>query len=240
MGSFLTVVGFRVPKKENFISTRSHCDICGHELKLYEMIPIFSYLFQKGRCRYCKAKIDIMALFMEIFTGVLFAVAYYSFGFTLDILIALGIVCLLMIVIVSDLTYLIIPDGVLVFFSIYFIIVQIFNLGLKGALIKVLTGLLLFGIMYLIMLIGNKVFKRESLGGGDIKMMFVFGLVLEPLLGILTIFLGSLIALPMSFLLMMKNNDRVIPFGPFLLLALNLVYFMKIDTDMVVTFLGFK
>ena len=70
--------------------------------------------------------------------------------------------------------------------------------------------------MYTVMLIGNKALKKESMGGGDIKMMFVFGLVLEPLLGTLTIFLGSLFALPMSLYLMKRNNEKVIPFGPFL------------------------
>lgn len=237
MGSFYTVVGLRLPKGENFVNSNSHCDHCKHKLKLYDMIPLISYLFQKGRCRYCQKSIDILSSYIEFFTGVLFAVAFYSFNFSYELLIALGIVSLLMIIVVSDITYLIIPDEVLVFFSSYFIIIQILNLGWQGTVEKILTGLFLFAIMYVIMIIGNKLLKKESLGGGDIKMMFVFGLVLDPFLGILSLFIGSLIALPTSLLLLYKQNEKVIPFGPFLLISLTLIYFTKITTEIVLTWL---
>lgn len=237
-GSFYTVVGLRLPKGENFTTSHSKCDSCDNQLKLYEMIPILSYIIQRGKCRYCHKKIDIMLPLMEFFTGVLFSVSYYSFGLSYELLIALGIISLLIIVSVSDLNYLVIPDEVLIFFSIYFIIIQIFNLGLKGCLTQILIGLFLFTLMYLIMLIGNKMFKRESLGGGDIKMMFLFGLVLDPLLGTLSIFLGSLIALPISFLLLIKQKEKVIPFGPFLLIAFAIIYFTKITPNMIIKFLG--
>lgn len=237
VGSFLTVIGLRLPKNENFTTTQSHCDSCGHVLHLYEMIPIISYVIQRGRCRYCKAKIDILSTFVELFTGVLFALAFYIFGISYQLLIALGIVCLLMTVVVSDITYLVIPDELLVFFSLYFIIFQILDIGLFGALKHVLTGALLFGMMYLIMLIGNKTLKKESLGGGDIKMMFVFGLVLDPLLGTLSIFLGSVIALPISLILLHKQQEKVIPFGPFLLIALTLIYFSGLTTPMILEWL---
>ena len=68
--------------------------------------------------------------------------------------------------------------------------------------------------------------------------MFVFGLVLNPLIGILTIFIGSLIALPMSFISLYKTKDKLIPFGPFLVLAFTLVYFLQIDNMMIFKFLG--
>lgn len=238
MGSFYTVIGLRLPKKENFINSHSHCDSCGHELKLYEMIPVFSYVLQRGRCRYCNKKIDILSTYMEFFTGLLFAVAFYSFSFSYELLIALGLISMLIIIAVSDLTYLIIPDQILIFFSIYFLSINILNLGIFKGLLTILNGAFLFLIMYLIMLFGNKFLKKESLGGGDIKMMFVFGLVLEPLLGVLVIFLGSLIALPVSCLLLLKNKETVIPFGPFLLIAINLIYFMKISTQIILTFLS--
>jgi leader peptidase (prepilin peptidase)/N-methyltransferase len=239
MGSFYTVVGLRLPKKEDFIKGRSHCDKCKHELYLYEMIPILSYILQKGKCRYCHEKIDAMMPLMEFFSGLLFAVSYYSYGFSLDLLIALGIVSLLLIVMVTDLTYLIIPDEVLIFFSIYFIIVQFFRVGWKATLIHILTGLFLFAIMYLIMLLGNKLLHKESLGGGDIKLMFLFGLVLDPLLGVLSIFFGSLFALPISLVILIKQKERLIPFGPFLLMAFAFIFFTKITSSMVISFLGF-
>ena len=83
----------------------------------------------------------------------------------------------------------------------------------------------------------DKALKKESLGGGDIKMMFVFGLLLDPLLGTFAVFLGSLIALPISLILLKKEREKVIPFGPFLLLALTFIYFSGLTTPMILEWL---
>lgn len=240
LASFYTVIGLRLPRKENFITNHSYCDLCKHELKLYDMIPILSYLTLLGKCRYCHKKIDPLSTYMEIFTGILFALAYSIFGFSWELAIALGIVSMLIIVSVSDTNYLIIPDEILIFFSIYFIICQILNLGFKDAMIQVLSGIFLFLLMYSIMLIGNKVLKKESLGGGDIKMMFVFGLILNPLLGTVTLFIGSLLALPVSLILLQKKHENLVPFGPFLLIALTLVYFTQLSTPMLLELIRWK
>lgn len=239
MGSFYTVVGLRLPKDEDFFLSRSRCDECRHELSPIEMIPILSYIFLRGKCRWCKTKISSLSTYIEFFTGLLFAVSYYSYGLSWNLLIALGIVSLLIIVIVSDLTYLIIPDQILIFFSIYFIIVQLINIGFINTIYHIAVGIFLFAVMYLIMLLGNRTFKKESMGGGDVKMMFIFGLILDPLLGTLTIFLGSLFALPMSLYLYLSKKEKVIPFGPFLLLAFAFMYFTKLTPEMVIKWLGF-
>lgn len=239
MGSFFTVVGLRLPKKEDFIFSRSRCDQCKHELSLLEMIPILSYIFLKGKCKHCHSKIDPLSTYIEFFTGILFAVSYYSFSFSYELFIALGIVSLLIIVLVTDLMYLIIPDGVLIFFSIYFLIFQFIGTGLKNTLLHFATGIFLFILMYLIMLLGNKIFKKESMGGGDVKLMFLFGLVLDPLLGTFSIFLGSFFALPMSLFLYFSNKEKVIPFGPFLLIAFTFLYFTKIDSQTLINWFKF-
>lgn len=236
-GSFYTVIGLRLPKNEDFIFTRSRCDECGHELCLYEMIPIISYLFLKRKCRYCGCKINTLSTYIELFTGVLFAVSYYSFSFSYELAISLGIVSLFSIILVSDLIYLIIPDEVLIFFSIYFLIVQLLNIGLINTLYHIGIGIFLFLIMFLIMIIGNKIYDKETLGGGDIKMMFLFGLILDPLLGILTIFIGSFFALPLSLFLYFSNHEKVVPFGPFLLIAFIFIYLMKINSVDIINWL---
>lgn len=238
MGSFYTLVGLRLPKNESFIFSRSRCDQCRHVLKLIDMVPILSYIFLRGKCKYCKGKIDILSTYIEFFTGLLFLVSYYSFGFSMQLLLAIGVVSLLVIIIVSDLTYLIIPDEILIFFGIYFIMMQFIILGYKGVLYHLAVGIFLFGVMYLIMIIGNKVFKKESMGGGDVKMMFLFGLILDPLLGALTIFLGSLFALPVSIGLYFSKHEKVIPFGPFLLLGFAFIFFTKITSLDIVSWLG--
>lgn len=240
LASFYTVIGLRLPRKENFITNHSYCDTCKHQLKLYDMIPIISYLILLGKCRYCNNKIDPVSTYMELFTGILFALAYYIFGFSWELAIALGIVSMLIILSVSDLNYLIIPDEILIFFSGYFIICQIFNLGFRGAMLQVLSGIALFVLMYIIMLIGNVVFKKDSLGGGDIKMMFVFGLVLNPLLGVVVIFIGSALALPVSLVLLYKKHENLIPFGPFLLIAFAFIYFTQLTGPMILEFLKWE
>jgi len=236
-GSFFTVVGLRLPLGENFITNRSHCDSCNHKLSLLDMIPILSFLFLGRKCRYCHKPISSLSTYMEFFTGILFALAFYVFGFHIQLLIALGIVAMLVIIAVSDITYMIIPDELLIFFGFYFAILQFIHLGFRNGMLMICSGLFLFLLMYFIMVIGNKLFKKESLGGGDIKMMFVFGILLEPLLGTTAIFLGSILALPISIVLLKKKIGNIVPFGPFLLIALTFIYFTGITTTDIITFL---
>ena len=238
MGSFYTVVGIRSGKNEDYVKTRSKCDKCSHNLSPLDLVPIFSYIFLKGKCRYCHEKIDSLSTFMELFSGILYALAFYVFGFSYELLIALGIISLLIIIIVSDTTYYIIPDEVLIFMSVYFFVFISLNEGIKSGLYSLLNGILLFAIMYLIMLVGNKMFKRESLGGGDIKLMFIFGMILGPLLGIVSIFIGSCLALPISLIITIRKKKNIIPFGPFLLISLTLLYMTGITEQLVFKILG--
>lgn len=229
LGSFYNVLGFRVPNNGSIIKPKSHCPKCNHELTWYELIPILSFLIQKGKCRCCKTKLSLFYPFIEFATGILFVVSYYSFGFSLNLVIALTLVSLFMIVIVSDLTYLIIPDSFILIPSIIIFIIKIMELGLLGGLIQLGYGVLTFILMYLIMLFGNKMFKKESLGGADIKLMFLVGLTLDPMLSIIVIFLASIIALPVSIFLLLKKKEHVIPFGPFLVFGLLVVFFLKLN-----------
>ena len=236
MGSFFTVVGLRLPLHKDFIFSHSCCDKCNHKLSLLDMVPVISFLFLRGRCRYCHAKIDDLSTYMELFTGILFALSYYVFGFSYELLIALGIVSMLIIISVSDISYLIIPDELLIFFSGYFLIIRVFQVGIMNTLFSVLSGMVLFSIMYLIMLLGNFIFKKETLGGGDIKMMFVFGIILHPLIGLFVIFLGSFLALPVSLFILWRKHQNLVPFGPFLLISFAFIYFTRINFDMVIDF----
>jgi leader peptidase (prepilin peptidase)/N-methyltransferase len=174
---------------------------------------------------------------MELFCGILFALAYFVFGISFELLIALGIIGLLIILSVSDISYFVIPDEILIFFSGYFIIINCLNKGVMYSLYTILSGICLFLVMYGILLLGNFVFKKESLGGGDVKLMFVIGLVINPILGLIVIFIGSLVALPVSLILLYKKRQNLIPFGPFLLISFTLVYFTGININMILEFL---
>jgi len=101
---------------------------------------------------------------MEFFTGALFSLSYYIFGLSYELFISLGIVALLIIISVSDISYFIIPDQVLIFFSGYFVIINCLNNGILYALFSILSGFIMFSVMYLIMLLGNFLFKKDFKG----------------------------------------------------------------------------
>ena len=154
---------------------------------------------------------------------------YIRNGMSIETFVAIGITALLMIVIVSDFTYYIISDEVLLIINIYLLLLFLFKEGIVGMLTHTASGLFLFGIMYLVMIIGNVFLKKESLGGGDVKMMFTFGLILGPVMGLFSIFLSSIIALPVSLLVMKTKGESIIPFGPFLVISLLFIFFVRID-----------
>ena len=170
---FYNVVGYRLPNNLSIVYPDSFCPKCKHKLKWYELIPIFSFLIQGGKCRNCKCKISWFYPTIEFLTGLLFMLSYIKYGFTPECLISMLIASFFVIVIVSDMNYLIIPDEVTFFFSLVMIIIKFAFFGVKSGINSILYGLLLFAIMYLVMLLGNKVLKKECLGGGDIKIMFL-------------------------------------------------------------------
>ena len=228
-GSFYNVVGTRIPNNLSIVKPGSHCEYCNHKLSWYELIPIFSYIFLKGKCKSCHHKLSIFYPFTEIATGLLFLVSFHSFGFSLDLLTSLTLVSTFIIIIVSDINYLIIPDRFIIIPSILIIIIDLFNIGLLNTIIQIGYGILGFTLMYLVMLLGNKLFKKESLGGADIKLMFLIGLVLDPMLTIIVLFLASFIALIPSIYLLYKNKEHIVPYGPFLMIGLLIVYFTKLN-----------
>lgn len=237
LGSFFNVVGLRIPNGESIVYPNSHCTRCGHDLKWYELIPIISYIFLKGRCRNCKQRISIIYPFIELFTGILFAVSYYSYGFSYDLFISLIISSLLVLVIVSDVNYMIIPDSFTIISAVLIIIIKFLKLGFFQGMVSIGYGIISFSILFLVMLLGNKIFKKECLGGADIKLFFVVGLVFDPLLSMLVLVVACFAAFPISIILYLKNKENIIPFGPFIVLSLLFVFFTKIDFDKIWNFL---
>lgn len=228
-GSFYNVVGERLSLNKSIVKPASHCLNCNHVLNLLEMIPILSYIFLRGRCQKCKQKISIFYPLMELISGVLFAVCYYSFGFSFELIIGLLLSSLLIIVIVSDLNYYIIPDQVNIFFAIVLTIIYLGKYGLYGGISHIINGIILFVCMYLLMLLGNFLFKKESLGGGDVKLMYSLGVILPMPLSFLALLISSVIALFSSIILLKIKKEKIIPFGPFLVIGTLLVFLLKIN-----------
>ena len=233
LGSFYMVVGDRLSNNESIVVPRSHCSKCNHILSWYELIPIVSYIIQGGRCRKCKAKISVFYPMIELFTGLLFSISYYSFGFSYDLLIALTLSSMFVIIVVTDLNYYIIPDEINIFFAVLLFIINILRFGFLGACKYLVFGAIMFIFMYLLMNFGNILFKEESLGGGDVKLLFILGMVMVPSISFISIALSAFIALPASLIIYFINKERKLPYGPFLVLAFLLVYFLKIDIQTV-------
>ena len=237
MGSFYHVLATRLSKGLSIIKPPSHCEKCNHELRWYELIPILSYIIQGGKCRECKEKLSISYILIEVCTGILFAVCYHVFGFTLDLLIALIFVSSIVIIIISDIEYMIILDEVLIFSVFSIIIIDIIDVGLYGAAQKVLAGIGAFITMLLIKKMGDVMFKQESLGGGDIKLMFLIGLVIGYPMAVCNIFLATFIAFPIALYLLIMKKDNIIPFGPFLSMAAIILYIWGLTFSQVVNFI---
>lgn len=238
-GSFYNVVGYRLPRGESLLFPSSHCTNCNHKLGPLELIPIFSYIFQGGKCKHCKSKISLFYPLFEFFSGLMFMVSYLIFGLSLNCLLSITFISMILIIIISDYQYMIINDSVLIVFSILIIIELFFINGLKSTGISILNGILSFIVMYLIKLLGDFLFKKESMGGGDIKLLFVFGLVLGLPLSIISIFLASIIALPISIILLKKNTSHEVPFGPYLGIAAIILFLSRIDLNFLASILTF-
>lgn len=238
-GSFYNVVGIRLCENESLFFPSSHCTKCNHKLKWYELIPVFSYIFLKGRCKNCKEKISILYPVIELFTGILFALSYYSFGLNIEIIPALLTSSIFVIIIVSDLNYYIIPDEVVITYGILMFLYNIIANGFLNACTFVLYGLVMFTFMFLLMKLGNFLFKEESLGGGDIKLMGVLGQLFNPFMSFVSLTIGTLIALPGSVFFNIKKKDKVIPFGPFIVGGFLIMIFTKLDMKTVLEFLTY-
>lgn len=232
-GSFYNVVGYRLPKGESIIYPSSHCPNCNNKLKTLELIPVLSYIFQKGKCKHCQTKISAFYPFFELLTGILFALSYITFGLTPNLLIALTFISMLMIIIVSDYKYMIINDEVLIFFGLTLAVEISIIYGFNTLATHIVSAVLAFLTMYLIKKIGDFLFKKESMGGGDIKLMFIFGLVLGYPMAILSIFVGSMVGFPISLIMLNKNTQHIIPFGPFLGIGAIIILLLQLDLDII-------
>ena len=224
-GSFYNVVAYRLSNNISLINpVRSMCPNCKKELGILELIPIFSYVFLKGKCSVCKEKISLFYPFIELLTGINFALSYYLSGFSIDLLIMLILFSYFSIVIYSDFKYMIIPDEV----TIVTVILTLILIIIKGLYLNILVGFISFLSTYLFAKIISIILKKDAMGGGDIKLMFFVGLLLN-YNALLAFFISSFLAFPAAFYVTVKNKNSKIAFGPFILLATILIYIFKLD-----------
>lgn len=216
-GSFFLVIGTRLPLNENVITGRSRCDSCKTELKWYELIPVISFLIQKGKCRHCHKKISREHLTLELITGFLFVFGYCYYGICYELFMYLLLVSSAITIFISDFKYMIILDSSWAIASVLIIGLKLFAYGPYSAITSFLSGLFLFIVMNMIKLIGNFLFKKESLGGGDIKLSFLIGTSIGFRLGLIALIFASFLALPYAYAQIHLNKKNELPYGPFLI-----------------------
>lgn len=241
LGSFYNVVGYRIPKGESLITPSSHCTKCNHKLGASELVPIFSWIFLGGRCKNCKQKISAFYPIFELSTGLLFALSYYIFGFGIDFVISITFISMLLIIIISDYQTMIIPDEVLIPFTILLMFEFLIKDGFMWSsfLYRFLDGCISFLIMFLLKKFGDFLFSKESMGGGDLKLMFVIGLVIGWKMAVISIFLASFIGLPISLIILFKKKTDIIPFGPFLSVSAIILFLCQINFEWIIHVLTF-
>ena len=218
VGSFLNVCIYRLPKEESIIWPRSHCPTCKKMIRFYDNIPLISYLLLRGRCRYCKGPISLQYPLVEGITALSSLFLIIKFGPSLSYLFYFAFVAALIAITVIDLYHQIIPDG---------ISLPGIGVGLLTSLVNPqitffnsLMGILLGGgSLFLVATLYEWMFKREGMGGGDVKLLAMIGAFLGWKAVILTILLSSLIGSITGILIMIlkgKDFKYAIPFGPFL------------------------
>jgi leader peptidase (prepilin peptidase)/N-methyltransferase len=221
LGSFYNVVGIRVPAKESLMG-RSHCPKCGKTLGVVELIPVVGYLVLKGKCKGCKSPISIKYPLIELISGSLFLLLFVLLrGNMVEYIVSISFVSLMLIVVVSDLYYQVVPDKVLLVFLPIILILRIIG-DFMPWYESLIGGVLGFGFMYLIAWYGEKRFKKQALGGGDIKLYFIIGLFLGYNLVFLSLFFASVVGL--LFGLIVRKKSGYIPFVPFIFVGSMITY----------------
>lgn len=217
IGSFLNVCILRIPAHETIVTKRSHCTTCGHTLKWYDLFPLFSYLFLRGRCRYCGAHISAQYPIIEALNGVVWVLSFMIMGFELNTLLACLVISALIALSVVDWRTYEIPIG----FNI-----AIFVCGVLKVVLLLVSGrpfsdtleyIIGFFAVSLFLLLIFIVTKGNGIGGGDIKLMAASGLFLGWRLSILSLIFGCLFGSVIHIARMkISHEGHVLAMGPYL------------------------
>jgi leader peptidase (prepilin peptidase)/N-methyltransferase len=227
LGSFLNVCIYRLPREQSIVRPRSRCRSCKRTILWYDNIPLVSFALLGRRCRHCKARIAWRYPLVEALTGFATAAVFHRFGVTPVGLIYVAFVAALITASFVDFDFQIIPDeisvgGLVVGLGLSILVPRLHGtdsplIALGWSLVGVLAG---GGILYGTAIIGDFIFRKESMGGGDIKLLAMAGSILGWKAVLVTFFIAPMIALVPGLLVLLFKRSHVIPYGPFLSLAL--------------------
>ncbi|MDD4291284.1 MAG: prepilin peptidase [Clostridia bacterium] len=223
IGSFLNVVIYRVPLHMSIAFPPSHCPVCGNKLKWYHNIPILSWVCLRGKCAFCGTRISVRYTIVEGLNAILYLLCYLAFGFNLFLPVAMLFCSALICVAFIDLEHRIIPDSLNIAIALLGIIACLFCNKIPtfevGWLERLIGGAGAFGLTLLIHYLWIWLFKKDALGGGDIKLLGAAGLVLGWKLTLFSLILASvlgILGILVVSLFKKVDKDDEIPFAPFL------------------------
>ncbi len=219
IGSFLNVLIYRLPRKVKIGLGRSFCPNCRSTIKFYDNIPVLSYLILGGKCRRCRADISARYPIVELLNAAVYIYYYWQYGLSWQMAVFAFLSSVLIAIIFIDLEFQLIPDRLTIPGMVIGLAASLLpsGIGIVSSVIGLLVG---GGVLYLVALLGDWLFKKESMGGGDIKMTAMLGAFLGWQKIILIFFAGAVIGLIVSVIAMYFSkkvrSTRMIPFGPFL------------------------
>jgi leader peptidase (prepilin peptidase) / N-methyltransferase len=230
IGSFLNVCIYRIPKEESIINPPSHCTNCGARLTPLDLVPVFSFLVLRGKCRYCGIKISKRYPAIELLTALTFVVLFNKYSLSIDFLAAAFLISILITVFFIDLEHKIIPDGLVITGLVGGLLLIVYNLfkpvqifGDRAwwtPLAGILPG---SGFLFLVALIGIIIYKTDdAMGMGDVKIFAPIGIFLGWKMTIVALLLSIFLGGISSLILLctgVKERKSTIPFGPFIVVG---------------------
>lgn len=234
IGSFLNVCIVRLPHEQSIVTPRSHCVRCKKMIPWYDNIPFVSYLILRGQCRFCNEKISARYFLVELITALTFLGFYWHFGPTILLLPYLFMAACFIVATFVDFEHRIIPDEVSIggmFAGLVFslLIPQLHDVPLEGQSLILVhlhsLGLSLMGVLigggsiYLMGILGDFLFKKESMGGGDVKLLAMVGAFMGWKMAVLTFFIAPFFGAVYGIIEKIRTKDTMIAYGPFLVLG---------------------
>lgn len=219
VGSFLTLVTYRLPRDEKIGLTRSRCPKCGTSLTVRDLFPIFSWLLSRGRCRHCKTSVHYRYPLTELACAIGSVLAVYGFGLTLEALAVMGLWWCIVAIIVTDLEHYIILDEVQIAIGLFGIL---FHYALQSDVGEVVKAAIAGGVIGLSLKYGFLYFRnKDGLGMGDVKFLVVAGIWLGVAANFVPfLFLSGVLGLISGLIWRMMGHGERFPFGPALAAAL--------------------
>ncbi|MDD5436076.1 MAG: prepilin peptidase [Candidatus Omnitrophica bacterium] len=223
IGSFLNVCIYRMPKRESIVLPASHCPGCKKPIPWYDNIPLLSYIALGGKCRFCKMGINLRYPLVEALTASVLAALFVTFDITPKFFAYSIMACGLIVATFVDFEIQEIPDeislgGIAAGFFLAFVFPSVMGEAVRsrailGSLSGAITG---GGIIYLLGVAGKIAFKKEAMGGGDVKLMAMLGSFLGLKLVVLTFFIAPFLGVVQGIILKFRKGAETIPYGPFL------------------------